>query len=324
MIFFRTHNWIPDIIMQPSKITNATSLDQKAASVIRLTRWREHVPYTIPLVLGGGLLAAHLDGAVMNWQLGLVLLANVLAMAFAFMLNDVVDAPDDARDPVKHAQNVISSGILTQREGNILSAITFAAAIGLYATGGWRALGVGSMTLLLCYLYSAPPFRFKARPVVDVLSHVLMLATLLMLSGYVTYGVFPGAAWWVIAAITLGSAYGQFYNQLDDFETDQHASLRNTAHFVGERGTRWLMTGSLLGAAGCLLIALWLGVFPDWLGWCAIAISVPMLLFRWQVDMRGHHADVSGNFQIPLLLIANQLMLLWLLVELGVLQIFTR
>ena len=153
-------------------------------------------------------------------------------------INDVADAPDDALNPKKKLNNVISSGILSPREGNIASATTFALSLALFSLGGSWTLIWGGLMLVLCYMYSAYPFRLKARPITDVLSHILMLSGLLVMTGYFTYDSSPGMAWFVIAGATLFSAYGQFYNQVDDYEVDKEAGLKNTVVLLGKTGTR--------------------------------------------------------------------------------------
>lgn len=299
--------------------SNSITLRQKAVAMIRLTRWREHVPYTIPIVLAGSLMAAHNYGYTLNWRTLAVLIANILAMSFAFMINDLEDAPDDARNPKKRAHNVISSGLLSYPEGMSITIGTFALSLGLFALGGLKTFATGGLTLVLCYLYSAKPFRLKSRPVVDVISHILMLAGLLMLSGYLIYDAYPRLAWLMIAAVTLGSAYGQFYNQLEDFETDTLAGLQNTASFLGKTQTQVLMFSSIIGALGCFIAALWTGLFPSWLAPIAIVCSFTMLLFNWQMDMRGNEADAGASFQQPVLICANIVVLIWAAGHLGLL-----
>lgn len=306
--------------MEEKSLSKPLYFISKLNAIIRLTRWREHVPYTIPLVLTGALLAVEANNLVLSWHSLAVIVANILAMCFAFMINDLEDAPDDARHPVKRAHNVISSGLLSYREGMVVTIGTFFASLGLFAVGGWKTLGAGGITLTLCYLYSVKPFRLKSRPIVDVLSHVLMLAGLLMLSGYLIYDAYPNAAWFVIAAVTLISTYGQFYNQLDDFETDKLAKLNNTASLLGERLTRVLMLSAVGLAIVCFGIAFYLGLFPLWLGVIFWIVVFTLLLFRWEYDMRGNAAkDVSGTFQQPILVAANILVLIWAAGHLGLL-----
>lgn len=301
--------------------TAATKRDNPIVAVIRLSRWREHVPFTIPLTLFGGLLALEPEAAVADWRLFAVLAGNILAMSFAFMLNNIEDARDDALDPHKKRQNVISSGLLSRRDGLGLTIISFVFALGLYAASGVSTLVIGGVTLALCYLYSAHPFRFKARPLTDVVSHALMLSGLLVAVGYFTYGADPGEVWLVIAAASLFSAYGQFYNQVVDYEVDKEAGLKNTAMLLGRAPTSILGHLSIAGALLCMLAAISQGLFPVWLGTILVIGSITTILFPWEFDMRGNLARDGGNVQRPGLIVANLLALVWLASNMGLITI---
>ena len=296
--------------------TAATQHRSKIAAVIRLSRWREHVPFTIPLTIIGGLLALEPDAAA-DWRLFAVLAANILAMSFAFMLNNVEDAPDDALDAQKKRQNVISSGVLSRRDGAVLSAATFIASLGLFALSGALAFVIGGATLALCYLYSAHPFRLKARPITDVVTHALMLSGLLLAAGYFTYGSAPREVWLVIAAASLFSAYGQFYNQVVDYELDKAAGLKNTAVLLGKVPTSILGHLSIVGALICITLAIMQALFPVWLGTILIIGVITTVIFPWEFDMRGNLASEGGNMQRPGLIIANFLALIWLASNMG-------
>jgi len=245
----------------------------------------------------------------------------VLAMVFAFMINDVIDAPDDALNPIKKKSNVISQGILSIKEANAISGGIFLLSAVLFLPGGLWSFFYGMSTLILSFLYSAPPFRLKARPIVDVLSHVLMLSALLMLSSYFVYSTALSSAWWVIAAITFASAYGQFYNQVDDFETDKLAGLNNTAMLLGKPNTQLAMMLSAVLTVICFVMAIVSGVFPLWLGWVLAVVIVTLALFQWDVDMRGNETDSSGMVQQPVLIAANIVVFIWLLSNIGLIGI---
>lgn len=293
----------------------------KLHAIRNLTRWRQHVPYTLPAVIGGAMLAVHLNDVNLDWRIVPVVIANVLAMSFAFMINDVVDAPDDALDPIKTRSNVISQGILSTTEGNLLSGTIFLLSAILFFFGGWRSFVVGLGTLILSYLYSAPPFRLKARPIVDVLSHVLMLSAFLMLSGYYIYDATPENAWFIILGATFASAYGQFYNQMDDFEVDGSVGIKNTAMFLGKRMTRIAIFACATGVAISFSIGILQGIFPLWLGPLLLITGFTLILFRWDYDMRGNQTDASGVIQMPFLIGLNIMVFSWMLGELGLLSL---
>ena len=301
--------------------TTTKAIQSKLDAVLRLSRWREHVPFTLPLTIFGGLLAVEPQGISLDWRIIALVFANIISMSFAFMINDIEDAPDDALEPAKRVHNVISSGLLSRREGIFLSVATFVVALALYTAAGTMTLVIGVATLALSYVYSAHPFRFKARPLTDVLSHALMLSGLLIAVGYFAYDSEPGAVWLVIGAAVLFSAYGQFYNQVADYDVDKEAGLRNTAVLLGKRATIILGHLSIFGAIACMLAASLQGIFPSWLGTLLIIGTVSCLLFPWEMDMRGNLARDGGNVQRPGLLVANILAFTWLAANLGLLNI---
>ena len=296
-------------------------LQAQLHAIIKLSRWREHVPFTIPLTLVGGLLAVHLHGGAIDWRLGAVLLANILAMSFAFMINDVVDAPDDARNPEKRARNPISNGLLSPQIGWGVSLGIAGLALVLYLTGGlWVGLW-GTLILMLSYAYSAPPFRLKSRFVFDVVSHILMLSGLLVVASYYIYHQEPGIVWLVVLAACLFSAYGQFYNQMEDYEGDKAAGLRNTVVVLGVTNTRLLGIASIIIAAISFLITVQQQIYPAWLGTVILVCVVTLLIFPWTRDMRGNTAEGGNQVQIPSLILANIVTLTWLAQSLGWLSI---
>ncbi|MEB2287161.1 MAG: UbiA family prenyltransferase [Anaerolineae bacterium] len=286
------------------------------AALLRLTRWPEHVPFTLAATLLGANMAAHHAGAALDGRVLTALAANALAVTFAFMVNDLADAPDDARDPARAARNAVASGALAARTGWAASGIVAGLALALYAALPAPAALTGGATLLLGLLYSWRPVRLKARPLLDVIAHLLMLSALLVLAGYLAFDAAPGRAWWVVAAAGLISAYGQLYNQVRDDAQDRAAGLRNTTALLGAARARMVMH-ACLGAAGLLLaLTVLLGLWPLWLGAVLAALAVPVLLWRRGTDMRGTAAiDASGRLQLGAMLAACAAMIAWLLVN---------
>lgn len=292
---------------------NQTPLRSQIRGLIRLTRWKEYVPFVIPLTILGALLATRPNEILLDWRVIAVTLANILAVAYAFMINDIEDAPDDARDPARAARNPISMGEIGVRVGYNACRLVAVVTLLLYALGGWWTLGIGVVTLLLSHFYSWKPVRLKAWPVTDVVSHSLMLSGLLLLAGYFTYHAEPGIVWFVAASVTLVSVYGQLYNQLRDYDMDKAAGLHNTAIILGENNTRRVMYLTIALAGVCMLAAIILGVFPFWLGLVLVAAIPVSMFFRPKTDMRGGEAvEISGGLQIQALMIANVTIAAWL------------
>lgn len=298
------------------------SLKNQLRGLIRLTRWKEFIPFVIPLTVLGALLAARPHNVLLDWRLIAVTMGNILAVAYAFMINDIEDAPDDARDPDRAMRNPIANGEIGTRIGYAACRVVAAATLILYAFGGLSVFLIGAATLLLSHFYSWRPIRLKAWPVTDVVSHSLMLSGLLLLAGYFIYDGNPGIVWLVAAGATLASVYGQLYNQLRDYEMDKAAGLRNTAILLGEANARRAMYLAVGLAAVCLLTAIVNMVFPLWLG-LALLVSIAIsMFFRPKADMRGTSAiDLSGAAQIQSLITVNLTIGMWL-AQVLVVQLF--
>ena len=301
---------------------NTPKLKDQLRGLIQLTRWKEFIPFVVPLTIMGALLAAQPGRVPVDWRLLVVIFANILAVAYAFMINDIEDALDDARDPDRAARNPISSGQIGTRVGYAACRVVAAATLIFYAVGGLPVFLIGASTLLLSHLYSWRPVRLKAWPVTDVVSHSLMLSGLLLLAGFFVYGTRPGIVWLVAAGATLFSVYGQLYNQLRDYEMDKAAGLRNTAIILGEANARRAMYLSVGLGALCLVAAIVKQVFPLWLG-LALLVSIAIsMLFRPNTDMRGSQViEFSGAAQAQSLITINLTVGIWL-AQVLVVQVF--
>ncbi len=300
---------VEEDVVQPDIIT------LKMRGVIRLTRWREYVPFVIPVTALGSILAAEPNNAALDWRLAVVILANILAVGYAFMINDIEDAPDDAREAARAARNPVACGELTPRQGWVASFGVAALTLVLYGLVGVWPFIIGVLTLALSHLYSWKPIRLKAWPVTDVVSHSLMLSGLLFLAGYFAYGTNPGLVWLVALAATLLSVYGQLYNQLRDYEMDKAAGLFNTAIVVGKRNAQLLMYSSVAMALILMLYAIYVQIIPLWIVSVPLIIAPIFFFVRLpQTDMRGGaSANISGNVQVQFLILANTTIAVWLL-----------
>ncbi len=291
----------------------AISLQRTLRGLLRLTRWREFVSFVIPLTVLGALLASRANAILLDWRLPAIIVANILAVAYAFMINDIEDAPDDARDPARAARNPVASGEIGRELGFAACRTIALCTLVLYATGGLSVFLIGVLTLLLSHLYSWRPVRLKAWPVTDVVSHSLMLSGLLLLAGYFLYDAQPGIVWLVAIAATLFSVYGQLYNQLRDLEMDRAAGLHNTAILLGAANARRVMYLAAGLAGLCLVAAFAREVFPLWLGLALLFSIAVSMLFRPASDMRGARAlDASGGAQVQTLITFNLTTGMWL------------
>jgi 4-hydroxybenzoate polyprenyltransferase len=265
----------------------------------RLTRFEEYVSFVIVTTLLG---AAASRGSF-GWILIGVVVANWLAVGFAFMINDVEDAPDDALNPAKVSRNPVSAGTLSPRIGRLLSFLVASIAAVLYATLGLGPFIAGSVCLLLAYLYSWRRIRLKAIPIADLIAHAAMLAGLQFLAAYWAFD--GGPAWlWVFPLLTVLaiSLYGQLFNELRDFDGDLKAGVTHTAHYIGPRATQGLMMVWLvIGVLAALITLFVVQLFPVWVVVLMIALTGILSWRRWSRRSRSQSTiKLHQAFQKPI------------------------
>jgi 4-hydroxybenzoate polyprenyltransferase len=250
-------------------------IKKRIDGTIRLSRYREFLWFVMITTL----LGAVASGGVLGIRLIAVLVANWLAVAFMFMINDVEDAPDDALCPHKAARNPIVSGLLSHRSGWWASALAALLAGLLFLLLGLGPALWGWIGLLLGYLYSWKKIRLKNFPVVDVLSHSMMLAGCQFLASFCTFS--PGVYWWwpfpFCMTVSI-SMYGELFNELRDFHKDREAGLTHTALILGYRNTTAVMYGLLgIGMLSAAITLVVIRIVPFWVLLVMLAFLVLLL-----------------------------------------------
>jgi 4-hydroxybenzoate polyprenyltransferase len=261
--------------------------------MLRLTRYREYIWFVVVTTCLGAIAAY---GAV-GWKLAIVLLANELAVGFAFMINDVEDAADDALDPAKVQRNPVSAGRLTPRAAYVASFIVAALSAALFATLGRWPFVVGMICLVIAFLYSWRPVRLKAIPFVDLVSHAFMLAGLQVIASYVTFAAVLGPRfYWPLALALAISAYGELYNELRDLEGDLKAGVTHMASRLGADATQQLATAfALCGLFAAFVSLFFVQLVPLWVVGLSAGVAA-LLLVR---PVRRHRRDAFVTTQAP-------------------------
>jgi 4-hydroxybenzoate polyprenyltransferase len=283
---------------------------RQLGGVWRLTRIKEYVSFVVVTTL----LGAAAGRGKFGWPLVIVLIANWLAVGFAFMINDVEDAPDDALNPAKIKRNPVSAGDLSARSGQAVSFAGALLAAVLFALLGLWPFVIGVTCLVISYLYSWRRVRLKTIPVADLVSHALMLAALQFLAAYFAVG--PGPAWrWVfpLTFLVAISLYGQLFNELRDFEGDVKAGVRHTATLVGPRIARSLMMALLaMGVAAAAVTFFVVRLIPMWVLLIAAGLSV-ILLARPLLRVRRSRSliELQQPFQKPFEYAAAAALAVW-------------
>jgi 4-hydroxybenzoate polyprenyltransferase len=285
-------------------------MTERIHAIWRLTRFQEYASFVIVTTLLGAA-AGH---ASPGWPLMVVLVANWLAVGFAFMINDVEDAPDDAMSPAKAQRNPISSGDLSPTFARLLSLTVAVLAAIVYASLGPGPFVAGLACLVLAYLYSSRAIRLKATPVADLASHALILAGLQFLAAYLTFDGGTVPQWASSLAFVLAiSLYGQLFNELRDFDGDLKAGVTHTASLLGRRTTHSLMMAVLLiGVASAAVSILIVRLIPVWVILLTVALAA---LLSWRRLPRVGNAqstiELHRPFQKPVEIAGAIALLAW-------------
>ncbi len=266
--------------------------------IAKLTRFDEYVYFVIITTLLG---VASAEGTF-DWRFFLLIPANWLAVGFAFMINDVEDAPDDVLSHSKSKRNPISAGLIPPKTGRIATFTVGVLSIALFSILGLWPLLFGTITLILGYLYSYRGIRLKTLAFFDILSHSLMLAGLQFLCGYFTYAGRLGQNWfWPFTFVIAISIYGEIYNEIRDLEGDRQANLQHTAIYLGERTSHILMIivlglGVFAGAVSLIIIEL----IPTWVFLLMAVLSIVFVLPKLiQIRNDDSSMAIQASLQKP-------------------------
>jgi 4-hydroxybenzoate polyprenyltransferase len=273
-------------------------LQKTLKGLAKLTRFDEYVYFVIITTLLG---MASAQG-VFDWRFFVLIPANWLAVGFAFMINDVEDAPDDAFSQAKSRRNPISAGLISTKTGRIASFVVGGIAAVLFSLLGFWPFIFGLSALILGYLYSYRGIRLKTIAFFDILSHCLMLAGLQFLCGYFTYANHLGANWfWPFTFVMAISIYGELYNEIRDIRGDREANLQHTAIVLGERTAQILMIivlglGIFAGAVSLMMIEL----IPLWVFLLMVILSILFVLPRIiKVKREDTSMAIQASLQKP-------------------------
>ncbi len=272
---------------------------KKIRGLIRLTRYRDYLAFVTITTLMGAIAAE----ATLSLKLVLVLVANQLAVGFAFMINDVEDAEDDAINPAKLNRNPVSCAAVTPRAGYISSFIIAGLSVIAYAFLGWVPFIFGVISLLIGFFYSWKPVRLKNIFLIDMFSHCFMLAGLQYLPAFYSFqtqmtnkGLFP------LIFVICFSLYGELFNELRDLEHDLKAGLRHTAAILGYKITFWLMVSiALFGVVSGVISLIFVDLLPVWL---LIVMAVLVALFfippLLKINETKTQLELQHAFQEPI------------------------
>ncbi len=205
-----------------------------------------------PFVMILGIIATK---APLNLQTILLIIANLFILISTFIVNDIVDADDDALDPAKVNRNAISAGRITKIEANVFLVLIISISLIILIFVGLSAFAFGGIIIIIGLFYSIKPIRLKSYPIIDVLSHAFFLGSAEIYIFTTIYGAQSDLITMLIAGgVFLVSAGGDLYNEYRDWEVDRQVGLQNSASFLGFELTKKL--NKIFNFLGISLIAI--------------------------------------------------------------------
>ncbi len=164
------------------------------------------------------------------------LLAGILSFtavaAAAYVINQITDRETDRASGKLF---LLSHGVLSVRaawiEAGILAVSAVAAAVVLLPRGSVAIILVG---VWLGAAYSIEPYRFKRRPVLDVLANAVANGVLNTLAGWVAIGA-PLESLAILAPYPLAVAAVHLSTTLADIDGDKASGLRTSGVLLGRR-----------------------------------------------------------------------------------------
>jgi 4-hydroxybenzoate polyprenyltransferase len=237
---------------------------------IRLSRPRFWL-YLAGTFLVGVAVATQEYSSFLRYDVWLYFLFFLLpANFFLYGINDYFDQETDSINPKKHDKEIVVSGS-TQRSQLVkmfaVLGILFAAA--LVVQQNIYAQVVLLIFFLLSFFYSAPPFRFKARPFLDFISNVLYILPGVFGYIYIT-SYLPNIL--DICMLALWAWAMHLFSAIPDIKPDKQAGIQTTAVVLGKKHA--LLLCAFFWALFSIL--LWIR-HPDMLPLGGVVVVYPIL-----------------------------------------------
>ena len=188
-----------------------------------------------------------------------------------YAVNDYFDAPFDSHDKSKVRHNVFVNHPVSSRNAKAGFLVIGFLFLLTFMQFGLRGLVIFGVSVFVMWAYSAPPFRLKSRPVLDLLTHAFFVQTFTYLSCLILIK----AEWTLLDLVLLGvnflaSLSGQLAQQLRDFEVDSSTDT-NFATTVGRRMTVICLRVVTAAVVILVVVTLITGTMPLYMAPFAVA-----------------------------------------------------
>ena len=207
--------------------------------------------------------------------LAVLMAANVLLVTHIFMLNDWSGLTTDLADPNKAARVFTARGVGHGEMGTLMAALLILSLV-LFSLLGPITLGLALAIVTLSALYSLPQFNWKARPLLNSLTH-LTGGILHVLLGYSVSRTLDPRGLAIAAYFGLLFTAGHLTQEIRDHHGDAANAITTNSVAFGPRRT-FAASLVLFALANAVLLALALtGYLPRLLA--ALAFLFPLQIY---------------------------------------------
>jgi len=177
------------------------------------------------------------------WQ---ALVSYSLLMGAVYVLNQIYDVDTDR---INRKLFLLTDGYLSVRDAWVECAVLVLVSLALGWSLGFSYRVLWGLSLLLGVLYSVPPFVWKGRPVLDLLSNALGYGGVNVLVGWVAHHTWRWDIWPHTLPLVFSVGAVFLLTTLPDIPGDRASGKRSTGVWLGVRRT-----------AGLAALMLWLAV----------------------------------------------------------------
>ena len=229
------------------------------------------------MVIALGAMVLHGEYSASAWLLALSITGGYW---LAFAINDYFDQTVDALDPNKRHKNyfvVVPTSPQKALIGFLIAAVLIAPGMLQF---GWRGFFISAGCVAVMWAYSAPPFRLKSRPGLDLPIHAMFVETY----PYILVMVLLQLAWRPLDFVILGlgvfaSLTAQLEQQVRDHEVDHANGEVNFTLWFGVENSLLLLKILSVLMVGYGFTFMWLGIIPLWIAPIGL-FAVPAVLSR--------------------------------------------
>jgi chlorophyll synthase len=156
------------------------------------------------------------------------IVSSFCILSFTFAINNYYDAESDMKNPRRRHINAFASGKITKRTGIILNTIFVIIPLVLSFLFKLEVFLFCIVLLFWMWIYSAPPFRLKGRPGMDLVWHFFAFV-FLVLWGSMIAETIDVINWMVAISFGIWSLIAQVWNHISDISFDKDSGTETYA-----------------------------------------------------------------------------------------------